>query len=388
MNPRTIWAVTLAACTALFLAAPLPAQDTPLQATVERDKATGRPTRLVVTGDAPASVWLGRSLYPKSMSNPAKDGDHALVPVGRGPFLESFPVGTSFQGGSFEVALWRRKVDKRDCRTPGGCPTCRAVGYHVEGQLGYRAGKLSGEAVARMDVEVVADGTNGRLAVTGEVKDGEVWVGRSFYPKGVTDAVNGGDHLGILVKNQPISLSWTIDAKFAGGTYEVALWQRKVEAAECKITGCKWCAKLGYHFEGQLGYKSGALVPTLVTTLSASVVYDDSGFPAELVLTARAKNGTAYLGRSVYPAGVKDAAAEGDHKVETVANGEATQKIPLTSRHVGGGYEAALWERKVTKDACKVSGCRMCPLLGYHLEGLLRWKDGKLGPVAKEGDKK
>ena len=123
--------VAIAAAFLLCMVRWIPAQPAPFEVTIEHDP-TGRPTRIVVSGEATGNFYLGRSLYPKGITNALREGAHETVAIAKGPIQESWEISTAMQGGTYEVALWKRKVDKSKCLAPGGCSVCRQLDAAIE----------------------------------------------------------------------------------------------------------------------------------------------------------------------------------------------------------------------------------------------------------------
>ena len=53
--------------------------------------------------------------------------------------------------------------------------------------------------------------------------------------------------------------TFPVGSNGSGGKYEVALWETKVAAAQCKTKECKWCQANGYHMDGLRSYASGTV---------------------------------------------------------------------------------------------------------------------------------
>jgi len=103
----------------------------------------GLPTRIVVTGkcDLP-KAWLGISLYPFGVVDPIANGRHSFVELSQGNFRQEIQVDPDLLGGSFEFAVWGKKVDKLDC-TLEYCYWCKKYGFHLEDMLAYKSGLLT-----------------------------------------------------------------------------------------------------------------------------------------------------------------------------------------------------------------------------------------------------
>lgn len=123
--------------------------------------------------------------------------------------------------------------------------------------LAQNASKIS-------EIKILSDGYGRPLQITisGHVKEKEAWLGISFYPKSAKDYVKEAEHKIEPLKEGDFYKAPFIDSRFIGGTYEVALWSKKVERKDCTIQGCQWCKKNGFHMEGRLDYKWGSIVGT------------------------------------------------------------------------------------------------------------------------------
>ena len=95
---------------------------------------------LEITGESPRHAYVGVSMYPVNAQDAVHDGRHLVRSVRTGPFRETFST-SAFHGGTYEVALWGRKVLKKDCHIEG-CQFCARYGYHMDDMLLYRSGKI------------------------------------------------------------------------------------------------------------------------------------------------------------------------------------------------------------------------------------------------------
>jgi hypothetical protein len=104
---------------------------------------TGWPSRLIVTGYNPQSAaWLGMSLYPYDVADPIAGGRHSITEIKKGEIDQIIPIDPALLGGSFEFAIWGKKVLKTEC-TRENCYWCKTYGYHVEESLIYKSGLLT-----------------------------------------------------------------------------------------------------------------------------------------------------------------------------------------------------------------------------------------------------
>lgn len=117
-------------------------------------------------------------------------------------------------------------------------------------------------SIADLKVEVVVSAETGwptRLIVSGSNPRAVAWLGVSFYPYGVADAITGGRHSVIELKKGDIRQEISIDPALLGGSFEFALWGSKVSKVECHRDYCYWCKVNGFHLDESLAYASGLL---------------------------------------------------------------------------------------------------------------------------------
>ncbi len=88
----------------------------------------------------------------------------------------------------------------------------------------------------------------------------KVWLGVSLYPSTVKDALREGEHQQLELNGETSDKVVKVGKKYSGGSFEAALWGRKVMQNECTIEDCYWCGKSGFHLDGLLAYKAGAFV--------------------------------------------------------------------------------------------------------------------------------
>ncbi|MEW6282208.1 MAG: M23 family metallopeptidase, partial [Candidatus Eremiobacterota bacterium] len=95
---------------------------------------------LNIQGSAPqGGCFLGISLYPPGKT----EGKHAVRKVDGGTFSSRQTIGSQFRGGTYEVALWQKRVPRNAC-TVQNCAWCRRNGFHMDGLLLYRTGQIGG----------------------------------------------------------------------------------------------------------------------------------------------------------------------------------------------------------------------------------------------------
>ncbi len=80
-------------------------------------------------------AYLGYSIYPRGIG-PHDDTINRLLPDASTTHSTSVKAPAKMSGGTFEVALWRTKVEKANCKREF-CPSCQTAGYHLEGLLAF-----------------------------------------------------------------------------------------------------------------------------------------------------------------------------------------------------------------------------------------------------------
>ena len=95
-------------------------------------------TSVTVVGSTERGGWLGLSAYPAGGTGKSY---HTVIFVRQGSWQERLSLGSSFAGGTYEVALWEQKVPRSSCRT-AGCKWCPVNGYHMDGLRSYSYGKV------------------------------------------------------------------------------------------------------------------------------------------------------------------------------------------------------------------------------------------------------
>ncbi|MGE0494566.1 MAG: urea transporter [Vulcanimicrobiota bacterium] len=95
---------------------------------------------LEITGQTPRRAYVGVSMYPVNARDAVRDGRHLVRSLKSGSFRETFST-SAYHGGTYEVALWGRKVLKKDCQLEG-CQFCPRYGYHMDDMLLYRSGEI------------------------------------------------------------------------------------------------------------------------------------------------------------------------------------------------------------------------------------------------------
>lgn len=88
----------------------------------------------------------------------------------------------------------------------------------------------------------------------------KVWLGISLYPAVVKDALKDGEHQQVELNGETANKVVKVGKKYSGGSFEAAVWGKKVMQNECTIEDCYWCANKGFHLDELLVYKSGTFV--------------------------------------------------------------------------------------------------------------------------------
>lgn len=102
--------------------------------------------------------------------------------------------------------------------------------------------------------------------------------------------------------------------------------------------------------------------------------------PAKLVVDGQVAK-AAWLGVSFYPYGTQNVLQDGKHEVLQIPVGRFEHVFTIADRLLGGGVEAALWERKVMSANCS-GPCEWCKKNGYHLENQILYVYGSLAQSA------
>ncbi len=115
---------------------------------------------------------------------------------------------------------------------------------------------------SNMNVEIILNADHGwptKIVLNGQSNLEEAWLGISLYPYGTLDVNTGGRHSNISLNNGPFSQEINVDQPLLGGSFEFAIWSKKVDKVDCTLDYCYWCKANGFHFEDIVLYKSGLL---------------------------------------------------------------------------------------------------------------------------------
>jgi hypothetical protein len=95
-------------------------------------------TKLRVTTDAATDgMWLGVTLYPAN----TKIGSSQVLALKRGQNSHDINISPSLNYGTFEVAVWTKKLTKKECGQND--EACRKNGYKLTGMTSYLWGYLN-----------------------------------------------------------------------------------------------------------------------------------------------------------------------------------------------------------------------------------------------------
>lgn len=210
--------------------------------------------------------------------------------------------------------------------------------------------------------------------ITGDTQGKAAWLGCSFYPARYSDKARDGYHEIYQVSNS-FQKNWELPERFYEGSFEIALWGEKVMKSKCNKVDCFLCNKFGYHLENMLDLCSGTLLATNTTGFRINIT--ENGDKLIITVTGVAGNGSAYLGASFYPKECRDIFDDAQHDCRLVHK-TFQESWTVPKRFKDGRYDIALWNRKISKNACTLKSCIWCEKLGYHLWWVLFLKSGKI----------
>lgn len=198
---------------------------------------------LEVSGTAPDTTdWLGISFYLPGYTDPTWQAEHAVYPVKKGQFKNSYPVPAGYEKGSYEVALWKEKLAEKWFYLPAGMR-----GYGT-GWVRTGAVKVTlADTIAPLKTEIVTVNGSKMLKISGNAPDKINWLGISFYKEKYADAVLDGEYQMLSLSQGRFSRTIPVPKGYETGSYEVAVWQ--------KVISRKRVFRLGT----QLAYKEGKI---------------------------------------------------------------------------------------------------------------------------------
>jgi len=121
---------------------------------------------------------------------------------------------------------------------------------------------LMGQNQSEMTVEVILNADHGwptKITINGRSHLEEAWLGISLYPYGTLDVNTGGRHSNMILPKGQFSHEITVDQALLGGSFEFAVWSKRIDKVDCTLDYCYWCKANGFHFEDVVVYKSGLL---------------------------------------------------------------------------------------------------------------------------------
>lgn len=202
--------------------------DTAVKIVPSTKDPSGRILVISITGNTNGrTAYLGCSFYPSKFTSKLKEGSHEIVQVSNA-FTKTWEIPEKFYQGSFEIALWGNRVMKNRCGS-NDCFLCRRFGYHLDTMLDFCSGTLLVTKPVTLRISIAENTGFISVTVNGDVQNGNVYLGVSFYPYGCRDSLKEGRFDCRQVKSG-FSEIWTIPERFKGGRYDIALWNNDFTA--------------------------------------------------------------------------------------------------------------------------------------------------------------
>lgn len=110
---------------------------------------------------------------------------------------------------------------------------------------------------ALLNVQPTVEGSEYVLLVSGVAPSQGAYLGRSIYPYGITDKCTQGFHTAVFVRGSFVQRFAFPISRARGGSFEVALWSKRIEPSQCTLKSDPWCKRNGFHLEGMLVYRGG-----------------------------------------------------------------------------------------------------------------------------------
>ena len=113
---------------------------TPIKVTFVYDD--GVPIKIIAEGAVSTTQWLGVSFYSAEYKDAITEGHHIVREIKAGTFNEEITLDSLIAphyNSSYEIALWGKKVDKKDCKIENDY-WCKMRGFHLENLLFYQTG--------------------------------------------------------------------------------------------------------------------------------------------------------------------------------------------------------------------------------------------------------
>jgi len=105
-------------------------------------EVTSGTTVLIMTSNAPAEgMWLGITFYPPKVKDAAKEGVSQILPLKKGQNTTEIEIPSRFRNGTFEAAVWGRKLSKREIAASD--VAAQNLGYKLVGMVSYLWGYLT-----------------------------------------------------------------------------------------------------------------------------------------------------------------------------------------------------------------------------------------------------
>ena len=121
---------------------------------------------------------------------------------------------------------------------------------------------LTAQSQSTMKADIIINADHGwptKILLNGNSDLDEAWLGISLYPYGTLDVNTGGRHSNMVLQKGQFSQEINVDKPLLGGSFEFAIWSKKVDKVDCTLDYCYWCKAIGFHFEDIVLYKSGLL---------------------------------------------------------------------------------------------------------------------------------
>lgn len=103
--------------------------------------ASGTLRLRLTTTSAVAGAWLGVTYYPAAGGGAGQEGSSQVVPLARGKSTTELVVDARYRNGTFEAAVWRRRLSGAECAGQGAA--CQTLGYKLTNMQAYTWGQLS-----------------------------------------------------------------------------------------------------------------------------------------------------------------------------------------------------------------------------------------------------
>jgi len=95
----------------------------------------------VNTNMAASGMWLGVTIYPPKSKTPAANAESQIFPVKSGNGIIEIPVAPHLKDGTFEAALYAKKLTKAECLATD--EVCQKAGFKLVSSMSYLWGYLT-----------------------------------------------------------------------------------------------------------------------------------------------------------------------------------------------------------------------------------------------------